>query len=335
MFTLMGFLAPYIPIQWFPHLQLLPIFIPYLIPLHVIGLLVIPFKNWQLKLAALMSLGLCVWIGLYEFRVKLYPNGTDESEFRVVTYNVRSFNYQPEEYIDTLSHLFRDVNPDLICFQEFNNTTDSENIEFLAVLSDKLQLPYRAFIKVAGSVGGAVLSKYPIIEYEKLYTSERGANIGMWAIIETPERRIGIYNVHLASYRLGSSYHRTRRKEKTNKYESLFKTIWKRASQVIPEQERMANIIYHHALQHQGNVIITGDLNSVPYTRIPTLFRKHFQDSFTISGSGYGMTYPLNDVFGMRIDYQFSSPTVEVLQHKVLKTRISDHYPVIVDYQFR
>ncbi len=333
--TFLGFMAPYVPIKWLPTLQLIPIFIPYLIPIHILGVIVISWKNWRLRSVAIICLGICIWITSFEFRFNFSgPKQNSATDLRVVSYNVESFHYRPEKYLDTLSSIFSKMHPDLICFQEFNNKKDKSGIEFLAVLSDRLQLPYRTFYNVSGSVGGAILSKYPIVEDERLYGSKTGANIGMWAIVETPERRVGVYNLHLASYRFGSSYSKHKRKHQNYPFKSLFLFIWERAFEVIPEQERMAYIIFEHATRHQGNIIISGDMNSVPYTRIPVKFRKEFQDSYLVAGRYYGMTYPMIGPFGMRIDYQFSSTSLRISGHQILPIHISDHYPIVVDYQF-
>jgi len=328
--TILGMLAPKIPIGWLPQLQLLPIIIPYLFIPHL--LFVIYFINhraWLLMLFAIGCLAACVWIAQFELRWNSKSGNETNRDLRVVTYNVQGFHTEPLKHLNTVVNILQPYRPDVVAFQEFKNKNSQSDAQALARISDQLDLPYREFVVSQGStIGCAILSRYPIIQNEMLYSSSQGVNVGMWSVIETPRGRVGVYNFHLASYRL----QRELRRNKELKW--LIRNFWDRAAEVIPEQKRMAQTIYDHSIQHEGNIIIVGDLNSVPYTRIPSMFRSTYQDSFLKKGMGYGITYPIKRLLGMRIDYQFASDSLQIIDHQIIRQDFSDHFPVIVDYLF-
>jgi len=58
------------------------------------------------------------------------------------------------------------------------------------------------------------------------------------------------------------------------------------------------------------------------------MIRQKYRDAFVESGQGIGQTFK-SRFFGLRIDYSFASETVEILDHEILKSPISDHFPVV------
>lgn len=72
-------------------------------------------------------------------------------------------------------------------------------------------------------------------------------------------------------------------------------------------------------------VILAGDLNDTPlsYT-IGTIRRAGLVDAFRQNGQGLGITYP-GTIPGLRIDYVFADPSLEVLAADVIDCGFSDH----------
>ena len=57
------------------------------------------------------------------------------------------------------------------------------------------------------------------------------------------------------------------------------------------------------------------------------------QNSFEVAGAGFGFTYK-NFPWFIRIDNQFCSNSIKVLNSKVEQSiEISDHYPILSQYQ--
>ena len=83
-----------------------------------------------------------------------------------------------------------------------------------------------------------------------------------------------------------------------------------------------------HAKSSPYPVIISGDFNDVPQSYVYRMIDKEYKDAFTEGGTGLMQTF-ISRFIGLRIDFTFTSESVKVLEHKILKTAISDHYPVV------
>ena len=58
------------------------------------------------------------------------------------------------------------------------------------------------------------------------------------------------------------------------------------------------------------------------------------QDAFLEKGFGFGGTF-YKILPTLRIDYCFADKRLQVVQCKVETQKLSDHYPVITDFQWR
>ena len=69
-------------------------------------------------------------------------------------------------------------------------------------------------------------------------------------------------------------------------------------------------------------------MNNTAYSWDYTNIKNEFQDTFSESGKGFGKTYEFKK-FPLRIDYIFVDEGIKVIDHKNLKQKFSDHYPVL------
>jgi len=86
-----------------------------------------------------------------------------------------------------------------------------------------------------------------------------------------------------------------------------------------------AELIAKIVRENPHPVILMGDLNDTPlsYT-IGVLRRTGLVDAFRQNGQGLGITYP-GTIPGLRIDYVFADPSLEVLAADVVDCGFSDH----------
>ena len=333
-FFLVSFLAaavPFIPVKWFPALQFIPLAVQYLAPLHLVVLILLSNKRWKTRLIALAAFLACGWILSKEYRLDLSAGG-DDKDVRVISYNVRSFHYAPNKYMDRVGALFQPLDADIICFQEFYNTRLKGRKErVLEVMAQKMGMPYFRFFGGNGDVGGAVLSKYPLGEVESLFYSKNTANIGMYVEAQTPKGVLGIYNVHFASFRFGNHLPGSRSKD----WKKVLKAIYQRAEDVIPDQQAQAHLVLTHIETRSHPFFLAGDMNSLPHSHLVSLFSKNYEDSFIKAGSGYGATYKIKGPLGMRIDYFFLSDALRTETHDVIPSDVSDHYPIVGEFSFK
>ena len=138
---------------------------------------------------------------------------------------------------------------------------------------------------------------------------------------------MGLVNFHLYSYSLI-----TKLAVSSSSLSERIQIINRAVHHAYKEQEKEVDIILKKAGSVGIPVILAGDLNNIPDSYCYHQFTNSFNDSFMKKGRGRGVTYPLFGI-GVRIDYQFSSKNIQVLEHTILKSNFSDHYALSVRYR--
>lgn len=330
-FTLAGMLAPYVPVPWWPALQLLPAATPVL-ALFLLMFLVYFLRQrkalwFSLALLALMGAG---WVLSQEVRPPLNSRGEGE-DLRVISYNVATFRYEANQ-AQRIATFLRSQRPDVITLQEFRNQDMGNGQKAVEFLSRALEMPYYRFEHLPEHRHGAVIfSRYPITSVDTLFMPLREINTGIIATLETPQGPLGVGNIHLSSYQV-SKLLEDKRDAIENRWD-VMQLLYQRTLEVLPLQQDKVDQILAGADQYPHPLILTGDFNAVPHSRIVHQFSRRYTDSFIASGGWLGWTYPLLGPWGLRIDYQFASEEVQPLRHRVLHSRESDHYPIEVYYR--
>jgi endonuclease/exonuclease/phosphatase (EEP) superfamily protein YafD len=78
-------------------------------------------------------------------------------------------------------------------------------------------------------------------------------------------------------------------------------------------------------------IIIAGDFNDTPASYIYQQATKMLCDPYVEQGRGFGTTYH-GPYPAFRIDYILHSEDIKALSYKRIKTNISDHYPIVVQF---
>ena len=88
----------------------------------------------------------------------------------------------------------------------------------------------------------------------------------------------------------------------------------------------------------RGIVLLGGDLNSTPESEIQATVRaRGFRDAWIHCGQNdesAGMTYPADSSI-KRIDYLYFRDATQCSRAEVIRTRASDHRPLLVDIIIR
>ena len=71
-----------------------------------------------------------------------------------------------------------------------------------------------------------------------------------------------------------------------------------------------------------------GDLNDTPFSYTYQQLGNLLNDQFKAKGLGVGITYA-GKLPGLKIDYIFADDNFNALSHQIIRTKISDHFPVI------
>ena len=77
------------------------------------------------------------------------------------------------------------------------------------------------------------------------------------------------------------------------------------------------------------SIVLAVDMNNTQHSFVYRRLKEKLDDSFVISGKGFGSTYRFN-FLPFRIDYIFASPSISTNNFKIYKQKLSDHNPISV-----
>ncbi len=259
------------------------------------------------------------------------PSEKNEERFKVLNYNVATFYKHPEN-ISKIAALIKEQNPDIVCLQEFGymELTHGDKDTLANYYARILGMKYTKFFRHQdNNFGICILSKFRILKEDTLFVPVSITNAGVYCEFETAGRRLAVISFHLYSYDMNNHSYIP--------YISLLKQVSslnRHLQYSYREQERELNILIKKAKSANIPVVLAGDLNNIPDSYFYHTLADCFQDSFMEKGKGRGITYPLVGI-GVRIDYQFSSESLEVLDHQVIESNLSDHSALSASYRFR
>ena len=313
---------------------------PYLLLINIIFVII-----WAmlLRFEALISVVVIV-IGFNHISNYIQftrPSGNKTNTFKVLSYNVRLFNYFENNHGVTsekkVIEFIKAQKPDIICLQEFyvSGYPAVEEKFIIEALGGK----YYSHMKLSGSgknryYGIITLSRFPIVtKGEIIHPGSSSLSIYTDVLIQKDTFRI--YNNHLQSFRLKrmersfideltASDDKETMKEVKGLSVSLKKGFVKRALQ--------AEIVKAQINRSPFPVMVVGDFNDTPVSYAYRKIRSGLYDSFVNSGYGAGFTYKGNYPPN-RIDYILYDNSLINSYFEILKVKYSDHYPIIAYFR--
>ena len=253
-------------------------------------------------------------------------NTTDSSNqgISIISYNIGKTRVDfsrpdKEKYIENFRQFLQSENPDIICLQEKTKW-------HLDIYND-LFADYNVYPN--NELGTSICSKFPIVNGGNI-PFETVAHNASWVDLDINDQIIRFYSIHLSSNRI------TRTTEKMLDNPDISnKAIWGDLKFIFNRYNKHAQIrslqldtLLNHASQSPYPIVISGDFNDVPQSYIYNKMCSEYNDAFTEAGFDMAKTF-ISVVPGLRIDYTFVSPDIKVLSNKVLKTNLSDHYPIL------
>lgn len=278
---------------------------------------------------ALFSIG-CIVVGLGHlggfFNISSLEKASDpDSEMRILTFNIAALNNysgkkgkREESIRNSFEQFAKQIEqPDVLCLQEWKGEKMSKLIE------NTLGLPQRFRFQST-----AIFAKYPILKGGE-FTFDESTNSCVWADLKTPKGVVRIYSLHLQSNKLTLTAEKIATQGQINDEETWrnVRFVLSRYRKAVAIRARQAQQIADHIAKSPHPVILCGDFNDPPVSYVYNLLSKNLQDSFCKKGSGTGTTFAGSIPF-LRIDYVMPDGHFKVLRHKVIHSRISDHYPV-------
>ncbi|MFO1513112.1 MAG: endonuclease/exonuclease/phosphatase family protein [Verrucomicrobiota bacterium] len=241
-------------------------------------------------------------------RAKLSP------AFRVMTFNIHhGEGLDGKVDLPRIAEVIRHERADLVALQEVDKgvqrTARRDLPAELAALTGLTCVFSNNFHYQGGEYGNAVLTRFPVLSatnshYQMLQTNEQRGILQL--TLQVHGRPLVFMNTHV-DYR-------------------------------GDDAERLLNVkeIQELVKRYAGNpMILCGDFNSTPDSRVHRRLKETFDDAWEIAGQGSGWTFPAKNP-NKRIDYVWVSKAarVEPVEASVPESDASDHRPLVVEFRF-
>lgn len=313
---LISYVLPYIPPKRFSTLSVLSLGVPLLIILNILF-----FAYWLLQAKRQMFLSLIILFLGFNYIGSMYKFSSskeveNQNEFRVMSFNVRSFNifnWLPKDDVKgEIKKFILDDNPDIICLQEYRRGSP-------LALDDYYDFNARYTASVKG--GLVIFSKFPIISSGSLEFPNTKNN-AIYSDIVRQNDTIRIYNIHLQSAGIT---------EDVDEFdEQSSGRIFKQVGKTFKAQQDQVELILKHKDQCTYKTIVAGDFNNTAFSyAYKTIKGLALKDSFEEAGNGFGKTFDFK-YFPLRIDFVLVDEVFEVNKFKTYNDlELSDHYPIV------
>jgi len=309
----------------------LSMLIPFFLVFHLLGALWTINKLNRVFFYHLITLIIGLPFILVTFRIHVNQEGTEK--FSVLSYNVRVFNnyahLRNENFESSKKMVEWSVSDDseIKCFQEFYNKNDSDIfnvVEKMRAAGWKHVYFKKLFIDRSKAEFGAVIfSKYPIVNQGAIYDDEGKYQKAIFADIRYMEDTIRIYSIHLKSMSID-----VENVIDAEKLSRSYKQTVHRLRNGFVYRSGEVNLLARHISESPYPVILSGDLNDMPYSYSYFKLRNILSNAFEKAGNGFGFTYN-GKLFFLRIDNQFFSTSFQIhgfATHREIK--YSDHFPI-------
>jgi len=243
------------------------------------------------------------------------PHTKSPVKFRVMTYNIHhGEGLDGKVDLERIARLIQREGADIVALQEVDKgvaRTARRDLPgelarltgFTAVFSNNVHFQ-------GGEYGNAILSRFPVKRWHNLH----------YQMLRTNEQR-GLLQAELD----------------VHGHPLVFMTT--HIDYRADDSERWLNVdeIKSAASAQAPNpVIVCGDFNDTPDSRVARKLAQTFDDSWALAGQGNGYSYPVETPH-KRIDYLWVSKSTQLMVRKawVPSSRASDHLPVVAEFELR
>ncbi|MBC7450047.1 MAG: endonuclease/exonuclease/phosphatase family protein [Cytophagales bacterium] len=334
------FFMPDIVPRDFWYSAFLILFIPIII---LVQFILFVYWSFRRKILFLLPLFLLLINWKYIKRTVTFSSeNSSQTEFSVMSYNVRVFNVYPQ-YADKyfassrkIIDVIKKSEADVICLQEFYN--DSKDTLFNTVKRISKKYPYYYYNDTytnhtGATFGMAIFSKYPIVAKDRVIFNERSNNQILYADIKMPQSTVRVYNMHLQSMNINDEEIVDSQFDKEYK-NKMMQALLKYKNGTISRSKQVDKLVKHvHSSPYK--VLVCGDLNDPPYSYTYEQLSEILNNAFEEKGSGFGFSFNGKLPF-LRIDHQFCDPNLGVTFFETQSTiSYTDHFPIKAGYRFK
>ena len=271
-----------------------------------------------------------------------FTQAKPQATLRVVSWNVARFlelrrnNNKGSQTRLKMLDLIRQQNADVLCFQEFFHSTDSNLYDNISVLKD-MGYPYFYYSWDGDGhlqwFGQAIFSRHPIIDSGIVHYPRPGMPESLiHADILFRNDTVRLYTTHLQSVQLKPKDYQDIEEIK-NREDSIIensRNLFSKLKRAIIYRSRQSEIVREITSISPHPYMVAGDFNDIPNSYTYFTIRQSMQDAFLKKGFGIGRTFSALAPT-LRIDYILASSHFEVRQFNRLVKNFSDHYMLVTD----
>ncbi|OIR05069.1 endonuclease/exonuclease/phosphatase family protein [mine drainage metagenome] len=341
-------LSPWLNPAQFWWIGFLGLLIPYFILILLFSVIFWLIAKPKLALISAVTL----LIGWQQISVLLAFHTKNEFEktknkngIRIVDWNVESFNGLSKNKAikkhirEDIAGTITDLEPDIICLQEFNSTnhlnTETNNIALFAQ-----DYPYYYFSKDYKRSNGAynsgciIFSKYPFIDSGRI--KYRVAESLIYADVVKEKDTFRIYTTHLQSFKFKKEDYDGMDKimERDEDALAASKNIFYKMKLAFKRRGAQAKIVDEAMAKSPYPSIICGDFNDVPNSYTYFHIKKNRQDVFLKKGFGIGRSF-IALAPTLRIDYILPDNNFNIQQFDMVDEGLSDHIMLVTDLSLK
>lgn len=249
----------------------------------------------------------------------------------LLTYNLHNFSGPEFEgsFSDSIAGLFLDLvrehEPDVLCLQEFTDTRKCSVTDSLLLLGYNHHIGSRH--NGDRPRGTAIFSRLPIT-YVKAIDRQK-----VMVELLHGERAVRLCNVHMDSYAFTATDHEEIAQMRRGHIDSTSTSTLRKAKQtVVKHEEEWNEQLRPIVTECSVPLIVCGDMNDIPSSWLYSRLADYMVDTYCDQGRGLGVTYH-GGFPQFRIDMVFRNDQLRTLSYRRIRTRISDHYPVLVSFE--
>lgn len=349
---LLSCLSPYVsPAQWgpigflaliFPYLSILLIFsvIFWLIAKPVVALmpLITLLIGWQ-QLAVVFA-----WHPMHTFTAE----NKRDSSLRIIDWNVRGMyglsksSYKQHRNRDDIATAINKLKPDIICLQEFNNSTYEKDLSANNIKQFTNYCPYYFFSRDYRNKNGhyqsgcIIFSKYPIADSGRIIYPGPNAESVIYADIVKGSDTIRVFTTHLQSFQFTESDYADLEKIKDPDEETIqaSKNIYSKMRLIFLRQAAQAGIVKQAVDKSPYPTLLCGDFNNVPNSYTYFHLSDNRQDAFLATSFGIGRSFNAMAPT-LRIDYILPDSSFNIQQFDMADEGLSDHHMLVADVSLK
>ncbi len=234
------------------------------------------------------------------------------------------WNILYEEKAENILSLVKDLKPDILCCQEINDT----NNNLVSMFAKKFAYYYFEPAIIIGAtnekliLGNAIFSRFPMANKRKVFL-QNGPNatsgnqheerIYIEANLDCDGEELTVGTTHLS-------------------FTPQFA--------MTSDKKQQAKNLLEAIKGRQSRFVISGDFNSTPNTSLIKSLNEQFVSAGPPNSEPTFTTIPFSflgfDVTGLdwRVDFIFTTKDMRVLKSEIVKTKFSDHLPILAELEF-